>query len=248
MNRRTQLLKFVYSWLPIGVRRVTIEPLANSLCPSCLSAEETHDHILQCPQTQRRGIADSFITTIAQIGEANKIDTRITQAIQFHVKKWIYSTTSLHTSSDRRLEAAIQEQNTIGWNNFLRGFISKKFETVARQSSKPLSRYESFKWTAQLIRAIWDQELDQWRLRNATVHGDTIEIQSQKTREKLITEANALYISATDLPFSDRQQLFRHWPKVLEKKNRPLRIWLQTTKKTVHYLLDARKQPDNDPT
>ena len=70
------------------------------------------------------------------------------------------------------LRAAITDQDQIGWDNFLLGRWSKKWQTVQqRHITQTKSRRSSLQWTTCIInkflRTVWDI----WNFRNALVHG-----------------------------------------------------------------------------
>ena len=70
------------------------------------------------------------------------------------------------------LRAAIIDQEQIGWDNFLLGRWSKKWQKVQqRYITHTKSRRSSLQWTTCIInkflRTVWDI----WNFRNALVHG-----------------------------------------------------------------------------
>jgi Reverse transcriptase (RNA-dependent DNA polymerase) len=249
VNERTQLLKFVYGWLPIGKRRQSFDPKACIICPSCGNEEETHDHILQCEEPKRRQIFENLTESIRQQCEKSKVNSQLTEEFLSHLTAWIEkSEAPILPSNSTPLRRALTDQKAIGWNNCMRGFLTIKFQQLINQNKgNPLSKFESVKWTTQIIKLMWQHELDQWKARNEAVHGATKEEQYQKVRERLLEDATELYSYKLEIPEPDRSKIFKNWYKAIKKKNRPLKHWLQIIQRTVHYLLDTSKLPDDDP-
>jgi hypothetical protein len=130
----------------------------------------------------------------------------------------------------------------------MRGSISTKFQQlINHDKDNLLSKFESVKWTTQVIKLVWQHELDQWKARNDDVHGITKEEKYQIVRERLLEDVTELYNLKFDIPEPDRSKIFKNWYKAIRKKNQPLKIWLQTIQRTVHYLLDTSKLPNDDP-
>jgi hypothetical protein len=249
VNERTQLLKFVYGWLPIGKRRQTIDSRAKITCPSCGNDEETHDHIVQCEEPKRKLISESLVLSIRQLCEKSKVNEHLTENFLSHLTAWTENTIApTIPSNNDALRRAIDEQKLIGWDNCMRGFISVKFQQIInRDKTNQMSKFESVKWTSQVIKLIWQHVIEHWKARNEAVHGATKEEQYQKVRERLLDDLAELYTHKLEIPEPDRSKIFGSWYKVIRKKNRPLKLWLQITQRTVHYLLDTSKQPDDDP-
>jgi hypothetical protein len=79
-------------------------------------------------------------------------------------------------TNNEPLRRALTEQKAIGWDNCMRGFISKRFQQIVNQDkANPLTAFESVKWTTQVIKLQWYHELDHWRTHNEAVHGATNE-------------------------------------------------------------------------
>jgi hypothetical protein len=249
VNERTQLLKFVYGWLPIGDRRRTIDQKASIACPSCGAEEETHDHLLQCEAPKRKVIFESFIESMREMCDKQKVKVHVTNTILAHIRAWgENSNRPALPTNNTPLRRALIEQNEIGWDNCMRGWISSKFQSIVNQDkANPLSRYELMKWTTQVVKLTWQHELSQWKARNEAVHGETKEEQYQKVRERLLDDAADLYAKKWEIHEPDRTRIFHQYFKIIKKKNRPIKAWLQLTQRTVHFLLDSSKQPDDDP-
>ena len=68
---------------------------------------------------------------------------------------------------------AVQEQDALGWTQFMRGCLSKKWEDaqewwIIRNSTK--WKRSSKKWLTKLIQAIWEVSREMWEHRNGILH------------------------------------------------------------------------------
>ena len=63
------------------------------------------------------------------------------------------------------------DQETIGWDRFMFGFVSKKWVLSQQASFDRVGSHRNGKrWIASLIQKIWDILWDQWRHRNEILH------------------------------------------------------------------------------
>jgi hypothetical protein len=252
INERVKMMKFTYGWLPIGSKRTAINPESTTHCPSC-NAYETHDHLLRCPNPERAELRENFFAELQKCSEKHHMKSTTTTMIINCLEKWIDTrdkvttmTTAIH--SNIPLRAAVLQQNKIGWNHFLRGRISKSFQTMVNDSRDiPLSAYESNKWTIWIIRSTWTHVSDIWTLRNKHLHGNTIEETAEIARAKVLQSIKNLYDRRYELPKKDRKRLFPHWSIIEKKQTENLKLWLMTVRQTVNILLDESTHADDDP-
>jgi hypothetical protein len=226
-----------------------IDPKAKISCPSCGAEEETHDHIIQCPDPKRRAIFEDFTTSLRQQCEKSKVNNQLTETFLGNLTAWVEQTKVPETNNnDTPLCRAVTEQNAIGWNKCMQGFISTKFQQLINHDKENLlSKFESVKLTTQVIILVWQHELNQWKARNDDVHGITKEEKYQIVRERLLEDEAELYSLKLDIPEPDSSKIFKNWYRIIKTRNRPLKLWLQITQRTVHYLLDTSKLPNDDP-
>jgi hypothetical protein len=137
INRRTNLLKYIYEWLPIGKMLQRIDQSASTKCPSCDCDIEKPDHLFCCPTADRQLITSECIINVISVCEKWKVPTTVTKAIKESIQFWIahpnLSPPYIHITN-QELQDALKAQSLIGWNNFLKGFIATKFQTIVNQS------------------------------------------------------------------------------------------------------------------
>jgi hypothetical protein len=67
-----------------------------------------------------------------------------------------------------------------------------------------------------------------------------------KKREHLLAIARELLDMQTDLP-PRYKKMFPPYAKIIKKHTKNLETWVNTTRDTVHYLLNVKNLPDDDP-
>ena len=100
-------------------------------------------------------------------------------------------TISEEITNDDNHRQLIREQNKIGWMQFFKGRISKKFKTIQQTHYDELSKvYEdegkqiSMRltgewWTKNMIRRIVYYSLTQWQIRNNKVHDEMSKVEKR---------------------------------------------------------------------
>ena len=90
--------------------------------------------------------------------------------------------TYLHKSTSQ----ALRSQNILGWQNFLKGYISKHW-TIAQDAATPpsssISKHQQ--WDIDLTASVLDMYKHIWDDRNLFVHGASLKEAQHKKREYL---------------------------------------------------------------
>jgi hypothetical protein len=251
INRRTNLLKFIYEWLPIGKNLRRNDPIAATSCPSCDVEIETPHHLFCCPKPERQQITAECVKRIQDICSQSTTRQDPPAAIAFSLKYWTSNPTrqpphAQVVSAD--LRAALQAQAAIGWGNFFKGFIAKDLQRLVNATrEQPLNQFEQIRWTCEVIQPLWTGEHDHWKQRNKDRHGHSPEEEANIKRERLLQRARDLYELKTQLDPSHQSKIFPPWQRIEAKKTNNLEHWINTTKQTVDYLLDTNKLADDDP-
>jgi hypothetical protein len=164
-------------------------------CPCCNLLPETLDHVFCCSAptvTENRVMAkDKLRDSLSRANTPEKLlDTIMHGICSWDSKKPGEQQTPLFRGSvrpdDIGLVQAFHEQSAIGWDQFLRGRISRKWGEVYLMVGKPKTEVaSSTRWTKQLVLALWDYAVSLWKFRNGEVHGHTIEENKEKERSQL---------------------------------------------------------------
>jgi hypothetical protein len=142
---------------------------------------------------------------------------------------------------------ALRAQTKVGWGCFLKGFIASDLQSaVNAQTDTPQNAFKQIRWSCELIQCVWDSEAEHWKSRNGDKHSTTPAETDQKKREKLLTQAQEL-LQTKHLLLSRYKKMFQSYAKLNNKRTNNLETWVNTTKQTVHYLLNVNNQADDDP-
>ena len=141
VNQQLRTTKFMYGWLPIGRTRTRIDPTLSDKCPSCFGRFESSVHLVRCQAPARRVLRTCQLDTLRNFLHEWRTPPEVTTAIL----------TGLHrlnrdpdpevdpnlAGDNTLLRRAITVQNSLGWNQFVLGFIAEDFHHAAQ--SAPLS-------------------------------------------------------------------------------------------------------------
>jgi hypothetical protein len=124
INRRTNLLKFVYEWLPIGKILQHIDQSAETKCPSCDTPIKTHQHIFCCPKKEQDDITKACINQISELCTKWNVGDDLSNALQTSLTFWVaHPSTQPPSAQIINLEVwnAMKEQQRSGGGTFSRG-------------------------------------------------------------------------------------------------------------------------------
>jgi hypothetical protein len=87
------------------------------------------------------------------------------------------------------LLTAIKQQNIVGWNNFLRGFISSYWYSLYTNAHITESLpHSSFPWDLRLVHAVLSLSHNIWQNRNHFLHGSTMEDSWQRLCQRILDQ------------------------------------------------------------
>ncbi len=125
-GHRNSIRKYVHGWLSVAEMVRWYNDHEMTICPCC-RGRERQDHILRCPDAKaeeyRKECFQEFWDQLEKITEP-----RMLVALKEYVRRWIqYPQYEAPPVNETLVHAAMQAQSQIGWTNFTRGKISKKF-------------------------------------------------------------------------------------------------------------------------
>jgi hypothetical protein len=140
-NRET-ICKLIHNWIPTYsvLCRQGREP--SPLCPHCCQAIETSDHIWNCPYaeaiTSRHDFLQLFLKHLLSLHTPVYILTvyeyKLSLALKLPYSQQFYIMDQLPQTLYCTLIQAIRHQNTVGRDNFLRGYISSYWFSLYKQA------------------------------------------------------------------------------------------------------------------
>ena len=207
--KRVTLLKYIHGWLATKKRRFREGYFKDSLCPLC-GEDDSTGHFLHCKQPQIREIRDHrwklFCAAVechtpggcrqvflAGLGTLTGFDPPTQETIH----DW-----------PKALQVAYTEQDDIGWDQILKGRLSKSWEVVAQRKVEGSRHSGSYTWIRRMIRLGWRYGMDMWLARNELVHGPDGQTSSMELK-RTIELIKAVYRELLSTVTYRRHEVFR---------------------------------------
>jgi hypothetical protein len=217
--------------------------------PICQDKTETLSHVLTCKDplmieyrvTQLEDLKASLIKI--------KTPELIIETVLYGIKHW----TAQEDGDDKKVKAPsagsvkpaeilltqafAEQQDSIGWEQMLRGRISKKWRAAyhAFKSTRISPETDQVKWGSKLIMLLWEYTRSLWKYRNGVIYGHSQEEARNKEMQSLrreVAEEYAKYIADNFLISSQFRYLFTK--KSLEERQamdyEGIKSWLRTVK------------------
>jgi hypothetical protein len=200
----------------------------HSRCPCCDCDNETTSHLFVCPQDGARMTWDDGVELLEQW--MNDVDTRdeIVECIITTLKARDPTVTFASNATHNILEAA-EEQDTIGWQNFLEGKISKQWRELQEQHyNASFSVRSGDKWATDMVTRLLEFTHDIWEYRNSVCHERAANGLKRKEAEALeqdILEEFALDV--TNLSRRDQHYIRRGLQDVQAMSASDKQAWLR---------------------
>jgi hypothetical protein len=138
--------------------------MTTSQCSTCLSSNETDDHLLQCPSPTRRAWRSDFITTIITPIESF-LDPVLIDILRKGLLHYFHSKCINATQYSPRYQWLLKQQKAIGWNNFLCSKFSKEWSYLQQQHcarNNITMTNPQRQWPIKLLRTMWIRIHDLW--------------------------------------------------------------------------------------
>lgn len=183
-----------------------------ALCPRCLSAPETNAHVFACTNQE------ATKQRLADFGEFQKALTKLHTATVIqriwatHLRHILalppaddlldHVTITTHDEVSFFLQAAIEDQERIGWHKLLVGMGSSFWRSLqhAVDSSNPRPPSRSANdWMNRAIHQLLKLALRCWKHRNTAIHGVTAKEQKRKALERTRAVITAMYANPPEL-------------------------------------------------
>ena len=170
----------------------------HSECPRCLQEDETTTHVITCGDARATACWNLQIQKLRQWLSENKTSPDLEVDLIGRLQAWRAGRPPpALTTTSAAVSEAIEEQDSIGWWNFLLGRVSRKFAEVQSEHFKSIqSRRTGRPWLTGLIRQVWDLSFQMWEHRNNILHSDYSPHQLAKL-ERLRTQAREQFLQGT---------------------------------------------------
>jgi hypothetical protein len=162
------LSKWMTGFCRVGKMMKVYRFQTHTKCPRCQQPNENVKHVLKCQSygTKQMRALSSWITK-------NDGPEGMGDVITQNLTAWRQNSMYPHPPIDTTLRKAVLQQDSLGWNNFLHGFISSKWRQAIDMHFKKInSKKSSTLWVSRLVRKIWDIQRQLWNDRNEALHGE----------------------------------------------------------------------------
>jgi hypothetical protein len=228
INQRHHVVKHTSGWCSVGkmAKRWRLRP--NDHCPRCGEPETTR-HVWQCRHPKANKVWIRSVEILRR--ELGRLQTapEIIQAISQRLLSWKQTETLPPFQSNfPGLQALITQQDELGWEMFLKGTITKEWQTV--QATYYLfihSRKSTLRWASALIRKVWTVAWDQWEHRNGIIHGKAKEVSIEESERIKLTIRQEFSTGRCQLPKADAYLFLGTVDKILRRKVPQLWTWLE---------------------
>ena len=252
-------------------------------CPVCLTSREDDQHHLKCQSNDMVRKRDEFLGNFEMdLIHFNTYPPLQEFLMEFFEKVHVHEEPLCPDTVDPRyiveLQLAFEDQNAIGWHNFARGMISKRWRHLQLcflYNNENKDMYAVDKWTRMLIKNILEYNRVLWGERCDVVHAETDCTCQDRQRQEIFNLCQYLRRHKHLIPEQDHHFLnkdhsffFRrpienvlNWEKRMiislqptkDKKSRDIRGYMITTENDeinndLPNQAPARKRPHTDNT
>ena len=216
-SHKVSVMKGSFDWRPSNrhLHRRNPKKYPSDKCSVCKLEEETNEHIYRCPHHTSRLAQLKALNGIRTWGHKRKAHPLIIVAITRYLHTWMRGKEidmehrfSKSNPIHNKIWDAVQTQNSIGWDQALRGRLSIKWGEAQRLYDTALGKPERKGFMATLIAEIWTQQYNMWHTRNKLQHGDTPEDSLQIQRDIINPQVRTAYKNKHKVSLFN-QRLFR---------------------------------------
>ena len=268
---KTRHIKYAHDWLPVGCQQHHIYRDHNPTCPTCKAEGlvEKTDHVFSCPKRKplREKCLYGLRTNLSKIHTNTIIADTICRGIRNRIDHPFRALRQVqHPHPDRLtdlLDAAVTEQNKIGWGNFLKGRISSKWgdaqqvhysrkfrsdgATTEKQQAK---KYNSGFFQMMVIKEIWRMFECLWEDRNEDCHSLTAKDATNFSlrQKRMHDKVRALYVESRQMMLADKNKLFpEDINKIFRKRPQQIEKWIIDASKAVQIAFERNETLASNP-
>ena len=234
------------------IKRIRTE----GLCPMGCGQQECNMHYLHCTKRAACKLRKRSLHQLRQHLKDMNTAPLITKCIIDNLHHWCNNSIPPHEHNflgvskrfSDHLTTALDEQQDLGWNKFIRGFISKSWggaqEAWYNQEQDTSPKHTADRWTLHLQRGIQDFWFVSWELRNKHIHGGITQHDNKRRRHRLRARVRALYQkSRHNLPLQETSLFATPLFIQLRRGNEQLSLWIKRCEQTLQYYRQKGQGP-----
>ena len=224
---QTFSIKYNIDWLATGSRM----ELQGDLVTTCIHCGlyEDSDHLFRCLKRKEKiqDLLDRFTDTL----EENKTDPRITRTLKYYMAKHINCAHKMREPKIKVLEAAVKEQEVIGWHRFARGIWSNKWNEVQREY-ETRNKIMDNKWARNNIIWLIETGYEKWNERNQAIHSQE-NTTTTRAHDEAMAQVSALYEKENETRMADRDIFEMDISTRLQQSTKALQTWYRNIREKV---------------
>jgi hypothetical protein len=172
-HRHRWLSKWLTGFCGVGIMLQRYRHQNHSDCPRCGVSGETTAHIIQCQESGAKSLWRNGIKSLEGWMLDNQGHPEMTRIICRQLQNWQMKREDPHlTPSEGTLILACQQQQKIGWFNFIQGFLSLQWRVCqAEHLIRTKSKKSAILWMSRFQKRLFQIVWDLWDHRNKLLHG-----------------------------------------------------------------------------
>jgi hypothetical protein len=250
---QSQHTKFLFDQQSVGVnryQRATIKAEELHHCPCCRQPKETTDHVLQC--TANPGFLEC-LSDLRKVSHSSDNHPTL-KLLCLGFCHWIQNPDTPYAPDisgfpnkfKDSIAKALAEQNTIGWSQAVRGYLSYEWRQMASEGIYDTDEFHDGRGQQTLrlaLTALFKYTTTMWRSRNRALHDDQSP-DLRAIRDQEVAVITELYTKHDKIGVTDRHYCDHPLESILRKNPSSRRRWVRYMHRArTRYNLETQHQP-----
>ena len=223
------LLKMIHGVCPTQAHMVKIRLTAHAICPCCQKDQEDTHHILICDERRHNTIIRFREEIQKALPEVKNKENLFKQIIE----------STMYQSNKMDGEWIFEDQDQIGWDNMLKGYVSLEWKTVM-ETLNPRKKWQDT--MSIIVVSYWKTWLAMWRHRNDSMDSNT-RYCAQMTDDNNKLSLHIIYTLRNMLSKAVNRILKRNIQEHLKFPREQVSDWLSMYRSVIKNIIDT-KDPD----
>lgn len=235
---RVRVQKCIHNRQSTKKRMKYRHPFKSNKCSKCNTIED-ENHIMRCRVITRKDIRSEYLQEMSDYLSGSSTPIYVKEIIMQKITEWLElqlpttsNTDSTISTANTYLDDAINLQNKIGWDQFIRGRITMEFGYLINRhlhTSNDTSTTAE-EWATKLILINFKFILKIWEQRKREEHGcNPTDIKSKK-KLRFLEEIRHILESFPYWSVVDRGTLPESIAELEQKTSHQLELWLLTAR------------------
>ena len=244
-SARQIIQKFIFDYWACNEREAKIYTFRTPQCETCVHKIETVNHILQCIDPKRRSIWKEMLDKLKEFFKKWKTPQGVQTCIIAGLESWGLrqqppDLETIYPNASHILTKAYKEQNTIGWDHFIRGrltslwgrFINHDIHAQYQQNMPINNNYRSAEaWGKKLVVIIWTHVTKIWEIRNKGAQQEYSLKDLKRDKEFIKQKAYNLMNKLQQYGEIDRDWITRDVEEIEKMHQNRLEVWVNNMEK-----------------